>query len=148
MPDNFWQRPAGGPAPSGSLSARPSAPTLPGRDAAVVAARDAARQTASLTSEAILAERDELSRKQRDLAAREQAVMERERQIAEQRRIMSEEYRLMRHAQSAKTAAASAARPSVRINRSDSVHPSDADRELTRWQRLFRLLNWSPAVRS
>jgi putative secretion ATPase (PEP-CTERM system associated) len=151
MLDSFWQRPAAAPAPSASLSAYTMPATAgapPSRDVALAAGRDAARQTAQLPSEAILTEREELSRKQRDLAAREQAVMERERQIAEQRRIMSEEYRLMRQAQSAKTTATAAARPSVRINRSDRVDPSNGDRVMTRWQRLFRLLNWSPAVRS
>jgi len=128
MPDNFWQRP-GTPAPSANLSASPMLAT-------------------QLSSEAVVAEREELSRKLRDLAAREQALLERERQIGEQRRIMSEEYRLMRQAQSTRTAATPAARSSVTMNRSNDGNRASGDRDLTLWQRLFRRLNWSPAVRS
>ena len=148
MPENFWQRPTGAQAPNLSASAMlATAGSQPSRDGSLAAGRDPARHTTQLASEAIAAEREELSRKQRDLAAREQAVMERERQLAEQRRIMSEEYRLMRQAQAAKTPATPAGGSSVTINRSNSVNPS-SDRDLTRWQRLSRLLNWSPAVRS
>lgn len=144
MPDNFW-RPA-----TADSSTHP--PTQTGRDLSLAAARDAAMQATQLSSarEAVAAEREEIARRQRELAAREQSLLERERQIAEQRRIMGEEYRLMRQAQSARSAAAtSSPRSSITLNRSNHVDPSGTtDRELTLWQRLHRLLNWSPAVRS
>jgi hypothetical protein len=144
MPDNFWQPAAA------DASTNPT--TSPGRDRSLAAARDAAMQSTQLSSarEAVAAEREEIARRQRELAAREQALSERERQIAEQRRIMGEEYRLMRQAQSARSAAAtSPARSSITLKRSNHVDPSGTtDRELTLWQRLHRLLNWSPAVRS
>jgi putative secretion ATPase (PEP-CTERM system associated) len=153
MPDTFWQRPATlAPSPSPSTTTIPtSAGSQPTRDVSLAAARDAALQATQLAAsrEAVVAEREDLARKQRDLTAREQALLERERQIAEQRRIMSEEYRLMRQTQSARSGAAPGTRSSVAVNRTNQLKASaNDDRELTVWQRLFRLLNWSPAVRS
>jgi general secretion pathway protein A len=165
MPDNFWRRDALAPASSPAPSTVPSAVQGPGiptpgsattdaqrnRDLSLSAARDAALQATQLAStrEAIAAEREDISRKQRDLAAREQALVERERQIAEQRRIMGEEYRLLRQTQSGRSAATPGSRSSGTIGRaSNAAASSSSERDLTLWQRLSRLLTWSPAVRS
>ena len=166
LPDNFWRRdalaPASSPAPSTVPGADVQGPGIPtpgstttdaqrNRDLSLSAARDAALQATQLAStrEALAAEREDISRKQRELAAREQALVERERQIAEQRRIMGEEYRLLRQTQSGRSAGTPGARSSVTINRpSDPAASSSSERELTLWQRVSRLLTWSPAVRS
>jgi general secretion pathway protein A len=167
MPDNFWRRdalaPAASPAPSTGPGAAVQGPGIPtpgsattddaqrNRDLSLSAARDAALQATQLAStrEAIAAEREDISRRQRDLAAREQALVERERQIAEQRRIMGEEYRLLRQTQSGRSAATPGSRSSVTISRTSNATASpSSERDLTLWQRVSRLLTWSPAVRS
>lgn len=133
------------PVPS-STDARSDA--QPSRERSLAAARDAAVQATELASsrEELTAERESLSRRLRELAAREQALVDRERQITEQRRIMNEEYRLLRQTQPARPAAASAARPTAVLNRTDPSAPNRPT-DLTLWQRLSRLFNWSHAVR-
>jgi len=120
------------------------------RDRALAAARDAALQATQLAStrEQLISEREGISRKQRDLAAKEQALLERERQIAEQRRIMSEEYRLLRQAPAARTGSAPVAgRASTAPRPGPRPEPRPA-RELTLWQRLYRMVAWGHVVRS
>ncbi len=124
------------------------APARPDRDRSLAAVRDAAVQATQLASanELLAAEREGLSRRQRDLAAREQALVERERQIAEQRRIMGEEYRLLRQARPATPPGSTGGtRPPVTGAMRHELHTA---RELTLWQRLFRLFTWGHAVRS
>jgi len=145
--------PTRAPAPSTPTvhtSASETIDTRLDRDRALAAARDAALQATQLAStrEQLISEREGISRKQRDLAAKEQALLERERQIAEQRRIMSEEYRLLRQAPAARTGpaavagrASTAPRPALR----PEARPA---RELTLWQRLYRMVAWGHVVRS
>jgi general secretion pathway protein A len=135
--------PAVDPAPSGTTDTRLD------RDRALAAARDAALQATQLatTREQMISEREGISRKQRDLAAKEQALLERERQIAEQRRIMSEEYRLLRQAPARTGAAPVAGRASTGARPTPRPAPSPA-RELTLWQRLYRIVAWGHVVRS
>ena len=120
------------------------------RDRALAAARDAALQATQLAStrEQLIAEREGISRKQRDLAAKEQALIERERQIAEQRRIMSEEYRLLRQAPAARTGSAPVAGRVSTAPRPAPRPESRPARELTLWQRLYRMVAWGHVVRS
>jgi putative secretion ATPase (PEP-CTERM system associated) len=120
------------------------------RDRALAAARDAALQATQLAStrEQLISEREGISRKQRDLAAKEQALLERERQIAEQRRIMSEEYRLLRQAPAARTGPAPAAGRAPAAPRPTPRPETRPARELTLWQRLYRMVAWGHVVRS
>jgi len=126
-----------------------TADARPDRDRSLAAVRDAAVQATQLAStrEQLAAEREGLSRRQRDLAAKEQALAERERQMAEQRRIMGEEYRLLRQARPATspTSPGGGARPPIAAG---MRHDLRTARELTFWQRVFRLFTWGHAVRS
>jgi putative secretion ATPase (PEP-CTERM system associated) len=132
--------------PAVHASASETIDTRLDRDRALAAARDAALQATQLAStrEQLISEREGISRKQRDLAAKEQALIERERQIAEQRRIMSEEYRLLRQAPAARTGSAPVA---GRASTAPGPAPRPA-RELTLWQRLYRMVAWGHVVRS
>lgn len=130
------------PSPLGTIDGRPD------RDRSLAAVRESAVQATQLaaTREQLAAEREGISRRQRDLATKEQALLERERQIAEQRRIMGEEYRLLRQARPAPPPTpAGAGRPAMAGRMGHDVR---AARELTLWQRLFRLFTWGHAVRS
>jgi putative secretion ATPase (PEP-CTERM system associated) len=142
-------------APSTAVS-HPSSPlagiahaAVSDRERSLSAARDAAIQATQLAStrEELAAEREGITRRQRDLAAKEEALRERERQIAEQRRIMGEEYRLLRQNRPAGAPVSGTTRPAAMGNR-PLLNEVNRARELTFWQRLFRLFAASHAVRS
>ena len=120
------------------------------RDRSLSAARDAAVQATQLaaTREALASEREAIARGQRDLAAKAEALAERERQIAEQRRILGEEYRLLRQNRQATSTVSGKARPVAMGGGPLLRHEVNTVRELTFWQRLFRLFAASHAVRS